>query len=72
MDRRSQARAVRTILLALFVVSISLVGGMVTAFAADLAQAAGAAPAIQRLLIVSSAALTALAGVRITVCTWWF
>jgi hypothetical protein len=41
MDRRSQARAVRTILLALFVVSISFVGGMVTAFAADLRAGSG-------------------------------
>jgi len=63
--RRWNALAIRIGLLAAFVVTTSLAGGMVTAFAADLADAAGATPAVHSLLVNTSAALIALAGVAL-------
>ena len=58
-----QAPAIRIALLTAFIGAISLAGGAVTAFAADLADAAGAPPAAHYLLVNGSAALIALAGV---------
>jgi hypothetical protein len=57
--------AIRIGLLAVFVAVISLAGGVMTAFAADLADVAGVTPAVHSLLVNSSAALIALAGVAL-------
>ena len=71
--RRWNALAIWIGLLAVFVATISLAGGVVTAFAADLADAAGVTPAVHSLLVKTSAALIALAGVALhakSVCIW--
>jgi hypothetical protein len=70
MNDRSQARIVRFALLAALIATISLVGGIVTAFAADFAHAAGATPELQRVLVIGSAALSAFTGVQITARHW--
>jgi hypothetical protein len=70
MNGRSQTRIVRFVLLAALIAAISLVGGIVTAFAADFAHAAGATPELQRLLVIGSAALIAFKGVSITGGYW--
>ena len=71
--RRWNALAIRIGLLAAFVATISLAGGVVAAFAADLADAAEVTPAVHSLLVHFSAALIALAGVALnakSVRTW--
>ena len=71
--RHWNALAIRIGLLAVLVATISLAGGVVTAFAADLADAAGATPAVHNLLVNASAVLIVLAGVALhakSVRTW--
>jgi hypothetical protein len=73
MNGHWQALAIRIALLTAFVATISLAGGAVTAFATDLADAAGAPPALHYFLVNASAALIALAGVELhtrSVRTW--
>jgi hypothetical protein len=70
MNRRSQASLTRFALLAALIAATSLTGGIVTAFAADLAHAAGAPLELQRCLVIGSAALVAFIGMWITARSW--